>query len=305
MSGTVLEHPIVRVYLYRLDGAMRGLPAAQYRELRDQIAAHLDDVLPAGADDAQIAAALSRLGTPADLAADAKAQFGPTIREVLAAGARRKWARVTGARRRTKVLAAVIVLGLVTGGTYLGLILTAPLIQTDGEATWWYPQDAGREVWASADGAQQVTVPIRSGQRQGFAFGIYNPSNFTETVVGPVMLAHMPLDGYDSPDGFGPVQMGVSVPDREIAHGGMIRNVAFMLPASIPPHQYRILLITWISKICLEGKGSATVLDRLYVRVRVGWFTRTDIIPLGMGWGLSGPSHNPDTRPGPNYNMCV
>jgi hypothetical protein len=301
MSGTVLEHPTVRIYLYRLDGAMRGLPGAQYRELRDQIVAHLDDTLPADADDAQIAAALSQLGTPADLAADAKAQLGPTIRDVLAAGARRKWARVAGARKRTKILAAVIVLGLVTGSTYLGLILTAPLIQPDGEAMWWYPQDSSHEVRAYADGAQQVTVPVRSGQRQGFAFGIYNPSDFTETVLGPVTSQYDPSL---SPDGFGPVEMGVSVPDRAIAQGGMVRNVGFTLPASIPPHQYRILLTTWISTVCME-KGGGGVIDRLYVRVRVGWFTRTDVIPLGMGWGLTGPSHKADTRPGPNQGECI
>lgn len=305
MNGTAVDHRLVRNYLDRLDAAMQGLPAAQYRELRDQLLAHLDDGLRAGADDAEVAAALSRLGTPADLAAEAKADFGPTIRGVLAASGRRKWARVTGARRRTKVVAAAITLLLATGGTYLGVILTAPLIEFGGDSVPWYAQDADHQVWASADGAQQVTFPVRSGQRQGWEFGIYNPSNFTETVVGPVMLANVPLNGYDSPDGFGPVAMGVSVPDRELVHGGTTRDVAFTLPAAIPPHEYRLLRITCISDVCLQGKGSAALIDDLYIRVRVGWFTRTDVIPMGFGWGLSGPSANPDTHPGPNNNMCI
>jgi len=305
MSGTAVEHRLVRNYLDRLDVAMRGLPAAQYRELRDQILAHLDDALPADADDAQIAAALSRLGSPVDLAAEAKAELGPTVRQALGASARRKWARVAGVRRRTKVVAALVALLLVAGGTYLGLVLTAPLIQYGDDGAWWYSQDYTHEIDTSADGAQQSTVPVRSGQRQGFLFAIDNPSNFTETVLGPVMIAYAPVNSYDSPDGFGPIAMGVSVPDREIANGGMTRNVAFTLPASIPPHGYRLLRITWISDICLQGKGSAAWIDNLYVRVRVGWFTRTDVIPLGMGWGLSGPSANPDTHPGPNYNMCI
>jgi hypothetical protein len=182
------------------------------------------------------------------------------------------------------------------------VFLSAPLIQFEGSAGWWYTQDYTHEVYATADGAQQTTVPVRSGQRQGFAIGIYNPSSFTETVLGPVVSQYDPAL---SPDGFGPVDMGVSVPNREIAMGGFIRNVAFTLPESIPPHQYRLLRITWISNICLQGKGSGAVIDDLYVRVRVGWFTHTDVIPLGEGWGLAGPSHNPDTQPGPNFNRCV
>jgi hypothetical protein len=101
------------------------------------------------------------------------------------------------------------------------------------------------------------------------------------------------------------VQIGVSVPNREMANGGFIRNVAFTLPGSIPPHQIRMLRITWISAICLGGKGSASIIDTLYLRVRVGWFTRTDVIPLGRGWALAGPSHSPDMQTGPNFNKCI
>ncbi|HSR85236.1 MAG TPA: hypothetical protein VLM11_13760 [Streptosporangiaceae bacterium] len=303
MSRTAVDHGDVRVYLYRLDIAMRGLPAVQYRELRDQIIAHLDDALPPEADDQQVAAALSQLGSPADLAAEARADFGPTIRAVLAASARRKWALIAGARTRTKVLAAVIVLGLVTGGTYLGVLLSAPLIEFGDSSVPWYTRDASRQVFATADGAQQVTFPIRSGQRQGFLFGIYNPSNFTETVRGPVTIYG--TNAIFGGGGFDKVEMGVSVPNRVVAGGGTTRDVAFTLPASIPPHQYRLLRITWLSTMCLEGKGSGFLIDNLYIRVRVGWFTRTDVIHLGFGWGLSGPSTHPDTQPGPNYNKCL
>jgi hypothetical protein len=302
MSRTALDHGDVRVYLYRLDNAMRGMPAAQSRELREQIIAHLDDVLPGDADDAQVAAALSKLGSPADLAAEAKADLGPTLRVVLAAGARRKWARVAGARGRTKFVAVATLVLLAAGGTYLGQILTAPLIQYGDAETWWYARDYAHSVRTSADGVRQTTVPVRSGQRQGYAFGIYNPSNLTETVLGPVTSQYNPSI---SPDGFGPVDMGVSVPNRQIdEYGGLIRNVAFTLPESIPPHQYRILRITWISTVCMERGGSG-VINALYVRVRVGWFTKTDVIPLDEGWALAGPSANPDTHPGPNYNKCI
>ena len=41
MSRTVLDHRLVRGYLRELGAAMRGLPAAQARELKEQITAHL------------------------------------------------------------------------------------------------------------------------------------------------------------------------------------------------------------------------------------------------------------------------
>jgi hypothetical protein len=43
MSGTALNHRLVRAYLRELDAALRGLPAAQGRELEEQITAHLQD----------------------------------------------------------------------------------------------------------------------------------------------------------------------------------------------------------------------------------------------------------------------
>ena len=65
MTGTIIDHPLVRDYLRELDVALRVLPAAQARELREQITGHLDEALPPDADDQEIAAALSRLGRPA------------------------------------------------------------------------------------------------------------------------------------------------------------------------------------------------------------------------------------------------
>src|ERR1700689_735663 len=76
MSGTVLDHWLVRGYLRELDAVLRGLPAAQARELKEQISAHLDDALGPDAGDYEVAATLSRLGSPADLAAEAGAASG-------------------------------------------------------------------------------------------------------------------------------------------------------------------------------------------------------------------------------------
>lgn len=46
MTRTSLDHQLVRSYISKLDVALRGVPTAQARELRDQIMAHIDEALP-------------------------------------------------------------------------------------------------------------------------------------------------------------------------------------------------------------------------------------------------------------------
>ena len=99
MSGTALDHRLVRDYLRELDAAMRGVPAAQAGELREQITAHLEDALRPGAGDQEVAAALRRLGPPADLAVEAGAAPGsPGLRSAL-----------RSARTRRRLAAAIAV----------------------------------------------------------------------------------------------------------------------------------------------------------------------------------------------------
>jgi hypothetical protein len=91
MSGTALEHRLVRGYLRELDAAMRGWPAAAARELREQITAHLEDALGPGAGDQEVAATLSRLGSPAGLAAEAGAAGGSSSPRFAPGSSRRRW----------------------------------------------------------------------------------------------------------------------------------------------------------------------------------------------------------------------
>jgi len=91
MSGTALDHRLVRDYLRELDKAMRGLPDTQARELKEQITAHLDDALQPGAGDHEVAATLSRLGSPADLAAEAGAASGSSGPGLALSGRRVRW----------------------------------------------------------------------------------------------------------------------------------------------------------------------------------------------------------------------
>ena len=112
MSGTALDHPLIRGYLRELDAALAGSPIEQARELREQITAHLEDVLPAGAGEQEVAAALARLGSPASLAAEARAgrpapsPAARATRRMLAALSRQTW------RFWSIAVATVILVGL-------------------------------------------------------------------------------------------------------------------------------------------------------------------------------------------------
>jgi Nitrate and nitrite sensing/HAAS len=106
VSGTALDHWLVRGYLAELDAALGGLPAAQARELKEQITAHLDDALGPDAGDQEVAATLSRLGSPADLAAEAGAASGPPGRRFARSTRRTRWR-----------LAVIIAIPLVTAAT--------------------------------------------------------------------------------------------------------------------------------------------------------------------------------------------
>jgi hypothetical protein len=66
MSGAALDHRLARGYLGELDAAVRGLPAAAARELKEQITAHLEDALGPDAGDQEVAAARTpdRVSTP-------------------------------------------------------------------------------------------------------------------------------------------------------------------------------------------------------------------------------------------------
>ncbi len=112
MSGTALDHRLVRDYLRELDAAMRGVSAAQARELREQITAHLEDALGPYAGDQEVAAALRRLGSPADLAAEAGAASGsPGPRSALSSSRMR--------RRLAAVIAVPAVIAAVLGAVQI------------------------------------------------------------------------------------------------------------------------------------------------------------------------------------------
>jgi hypothetical protein len=298
MNGTALDHPLVRAYLRELDQALATLPPAQASELTEQITAHLDEALGPGTTDEQIASVLARLGRPADLAAEAMPEDMPEPAspreqadqpdpETRPGRRRLRWPRLSW-RRWTAIgvaAAAVIVAASLTASYLDGMATAAPIQFDGGGSGWWSLRDGNHEVDTEADNAEQSTVPIRSGQRQGFVLSVTNPSDWSQTVIGP--------GAGDSP---GSRQAQISVSPVNIDRGEfMARSYRYQLPLTIGPHQVRVLRVMWTSDICLR-KGQTRGIGRLTLRVRVGWLTRIEVFQLPEGFYLSGPSHGPCTR---------
>jgi hypothetical protein len=271
MSDTVLEHPLVREYLRELDKASLTLPATQARELREQIAAHLDEALPPGATPEQVRDEIGRLGTPRSLAA---AAAGPAPRS-LAARLRVRLARV---RWRTWVSVTVAIVLAGSALSYALLALNAaPLVQSL-ETGWYYPQDQARSVMTQAGVDTQYTIPYRFGQEQGILVSIINNSDWTQTVLG--------TGPHWSPFTGLPFQVAVGS-GKWADFGSSAGSVSWSSPGSIPPHSVRLLRLLWDSDVCM-GTGGWTSIQYLSLTVRVGIFTRTEDVPLLASFALTG-----------------
>jgi hypothetical protein len=275
MSAAVLEHPLVRDYLRRLDAACAALPYAQARELRDQIIAHLDEALPPDSADGEVAAELARLGTPAALAAEAA---GP-VRPSAAARLRNRLARM---RWWTWTSIAVMVAVLATGAGYVIAVQSAAPLSQGGLSSWWFAQDrlAPGSTMSSAGNVTQMSVPERFGQQQGIVVGVYNDSDWTQTIVGPA-------GAWAVPGALSPVLLAVGSDPVVDEGGAWSAKTHWDLPGSVPPHSYRLLRILWTSRVC-NTPGGSTIIQDVTLRVRVGLITRTEDFQLGNAWAITG-----------------
>jgi hypothetical protein len=271
MSAAVLEHPLVRDYLRRLAAACAALPAGQAGELREQIIAHLDEALPPGVTDDEVAAELARLGAPAALAAEAA---GPVPRSPGA----RLLNRLSRLRWWTWTSIAAVVVVLAAALAYVIAVQTAPALSQDGLSGWWYPQDQAHVVITTTINGTQMAVPERYHQRQGFLIGIDNNSDWTQTIVG--------VDAnYETPSLPMTVSVGVGPGDGD---GSFTSQTRWILPSSIPPHSYRVIRVLWTSNVC-QPPGGAVGFTDISLRVRVGLFTRTEDIPfVNMAFVITG-----------------
>lgn len=95
-----------------------------------------------------------------------------------------------GWQRWLLVLAGTMLAAIALG--YYIAMQTAPELIFAGAASWWYQEDSAHEVDTSADGASQTTVPIRSGQRQGFAITLINNSDWPRPSWGLPLISTPP-----------------------------------------------------------------------------------------------------------------
>jgi hypothetical protein len=289
MSGTALDHPLVRDYLQELDRALAVLPTVQASELTEQITAHLDDALAPDTTDDQIAAVLSRLGRPVDLAAEAAAS---TVRSASSSSSTSPSRSISSTkadparrRRHWRAWTALVATVTVAAGivAYVLVATSVAPIQARGPSGWWFRQDAARATYVEADGARQTTVPIRSGQLQGLAVTLYNPTDWTQTILGQWQGSNAP----------GNVERSRITVSTTTGSASNFRSLRYIRPGSIPPHQSRWVRLMWVSNTCLEDKGSGQGNDELRLQIRVGWVDRVENIPLRQGWYVAGPSQGP------------
>jgi hypothetical protein len=267
MSETALVHPLVAGYLILFDAEAAILPVNRARELREQVAAHIEDAVGPDASDEEVAEMLRGLGSARLLVAEAVAATG-----------KRHWAARFGWKGWTPIGVLLLVVAAVSG-YYIkidSMRNVAPLF-VEGGSGWWYPPDYTREVTTEADGATQTTVPIRTGHRQGFFIQVFNFTRMTQTVLGSNLGGFGPNGGTDAR-----VRLSTSDPVR---HGSEPHAMTYALPVSIPPGQSRYLRITWISRGCLSKLNEAGM-DSVELRVRVGWITRTEYIQFDEGFYL-------------------
>jgi hypothetical protein len=270
MSDTVLEHPLVREYLRELGIACAYLPLAQARELREQIAAHLDEALPPSATAEEVRAELSRLGSPRSLAADAA---GPDGRPF----ARRLRNRLGRVRWWAWVALAALVALAASALTYTLLAFSVTLMQGP-VSLWYYPQDQARSRPNPGGVTTQLIVPERPGQ-QGIEISVFNNSDWTQTVVG--------IDPNRAPFASSSVQVAVGSGKQADTGDSFVGPVSWSSPGSIPPHSFRLLRVVWRTGVCLGPRTEASIND-LSLKVRVGIFTRTQEFPLHYTWTLAG-----------------
>jgi hypothetical protein len=272
MSDTVLEHFLIRDYLRELSIACAYLPLAQARELREQIAAHLDEALPPSAATEEVRAELSRLGSPRSLAADAA---GPGQRSFV----RRLRNRL--GRVRWWAWAALAALAALAASALAYTLLAFSVTLMQGPVSlWYYPQDQASSRPNEGGVTTQFIVPERPGQ-QGIEISVFNNSDWTQTVVG--------IDPNRAPFGSSSVQVAVGSGKPADTGDSFAGPVSWSSSGSIPPHSFRLLRVVWRTDLCL-GAGTEASFKDLSLTVRVGIFTRTQEVPLQYTWILAGVS---------------
>ncbi|MBO0822901.1 MAG: hypothetical protein J2P27_03460, partial [Actinobacteria bacterium] len=177
-----------------------------------------------------------------------------------------------------------LVVAVLAGAGDLIALEVAPTLQGPGGSSWWGPDRTRAVVTDEITGESVSAAPGRWGQEQGFVVTVTNPSGWTQTILGPVPYMA-------TPGGVTNVQIGMSGADPYAPGAAAFPDGLHFsyLPGSIPPHQTRALRVLWTTTTC-QDQGGHTVIYGLELRVRVGWVTRTEVVPLSPYFTLTGAS---------------
>jgi hypothetical protein len=179
-------------------------------------------------------------------------------------------ARLRTPRLRSKwlwiAMASVLVLaGAITAASLTLRYAHAPNLSTGSGGYGWYAPD--NLATHSVDvGPYHAFVTVqRPGKRQAFFFTIHNESSVTQTILGASGGS-----GYLRP------RIDLGNPGSTSPIGARYQAV----PVSVAPHQYLLVRFSFLSPPC-------QAIDRFWwenvgLRVRAGWFTRTEKVSLNM-----------------------
>jgi hypothetical protein len=144
----------------------------------------------------------------------------------------------------------------------------APRLEAFG---WgWLPPDNQHAQYPQAGLYDASVARARPGHWQTFSVDVENPSSVTQTVLG---LA------FDSSDTAQPERLTISSVDTGLGDAMLARYTPG--PVAIPPNGVRTLRLSVRAAGCNHwghGTGRSDYWTALFLKVRVGWFTRTEEI---------------------------
>ncbi len=180
------------------------------------------------------------------------------------------------------VFAAVALLGV-----FVVEPRTAPALRAANTQGWIYPQDGDVASDTSIGAVSLTAVPIRHGEIQGIVFDVFNPSRYSQTILGLVPDLVMPGSHP------GEARVTVATSSNIALDSAQYRYVD---QAAVPPHQSRFVEVTWRSDNCVPVGGTMSI-DAVPLRVRVFGVTRTENVRLFSEVGVRGTTAS-DTNDG-------
>jgi hypothetical protein len=280
---TIFTHPAVEKYLTELEDALRERPDGHADDLRDQVRGHIEDAIAPDATDAEVLAALTRLGSPESLVAE-DVESTPTIVYTrpsvvgwLQQRPRNWWAVIVAVL--TMLIAATVVVAVESN--------IAPLSGQCGPCGFVFVQDRNHVHVDSVAGIEQAKVVQRWGQDQAVTFTIRNPSRYAQRVSGGQIGQPPSQTGEPMRLDIATVSQG-----RQDLFNEWPRHFVDHA-VTIPPHSDQQVVLHWVQNQCFAAGGSETMLG-VELHVETLGIKRTETVPFGQAFTIvgSGAAHH-------------